>query len=260
MPLLIQRSPFLLVSLKSPRWKSTMKFWFVPYVFLWINTLAANAFANLPESSQWQFKVLLDNREIGTHHFTVTDSNGQQTIQTEASFDVNVLFINLYRYRHQSTEVWQGNCLRSIDSETNANGKPFLVAGKLVAGQAKDNYFQVSTAIVEKELPPCIMTFAYWNPAFLAEDKLLNSQTGIYEDVTITRLGEESFQFNGKPVVAIKYHIDLKAGPITLWYSANNFRWLALESVAAGGRILRYEPLTITSNGGDAASIADSQQ
>ena len=233
-----------------------MKIWFFFFIFL----LTVNAAASPSQSSQWQFKVLLDNREIGTHHFTVSESNGQQTIQTDASFDVKVLFINLYRYRHQSTEVWQDNCLRSIDSVTDANGKPFLVAGKLVAGQAKDNYFQVNTANAEKELPPCIMTFAYWNPAFLAEDKLLNSQTGIYEDVTITRIGEESLQLDGEAVAAVKYLIDLKVGPITLWYSANNFRWLALESVAAGGRILRYEPLTITSNGGDAASISDSQQ
>ena len=233
-----------------------MKIWFFFFIFL----LTVNAAASPSQSSQWQFKVLLDNREIGTHHFTVSESNGRQTIQTDASFDVNVFFVNLYRYRHQSTEVWQDNCLRSIDSVTDANGKPFLVEGNLVAGQAKDNYFQVNTANAEKELPPCIMTFAYWNPAFLAEDKLLNSQTGIYEDVTITRIGEESLQLDGEAVAAVKYLIDLKAGPITLWYSANNFRWLALESVAAGGRILRYEPLTITSNGGDAASIADSQQ
>jgi hypothetical protein len=231
-----------------------MKAWLFPFVFL----LTTSVIASPSQSSQWQFKVLLDNREIGTHHFTLSESNGRQTIQTEARFDVKVLFVNLYRYRHQSTEVWQGNCLRSIDSETDANGKPFLVAGKLVTGEVKDNYFQVSTANAEKELPPCIMTFAYWNPVFLEKDKLLNSQTGIYEDVTITRLGEESFQFNGKAVDSIKYHIDLKAGPITLWYSANDFRWLALESVAAGGRILRYEPLTISFNSSDPASAADS--
>ena len=233
-----------------------MKIWFFFFIFL----LTVNAAASPSQSSQWQFKVLLDNREIGTHHFTVSESNGQQTIQTDASFDVKVLFINLYRYRHQSTEVWQDNCLRSIDSVTDANGKPFLVEGNLVAGQAKANYFQVNTASTETELPPCVMTFAYWNPIFLDEEKLLNSQTGIYEDVTITRIGEESLQLDGEAVAAVKYLIDLKVGPITLWYSANNFRWLALESVAAGGRILRYEPLTITSNGGDAASIADSQQ
>lgn len=232
-----------------------MRFWFIPFVFLFISSVAANA----SQSSQWQFKVLLDNREIGTHHFTVSETDGRQTIQTNASFDVNVLFVNLYRYRHQSIEVWQDGCLRSINSETDANGKSFLVEGNLVAGQTNDNYFQVNTASAEKELPPCIMTFAYWNPIFLDEDKLLNSQTGIYEDVTITRVGEESLQLNGEAVVAVKYLIDLKAGPITLWYSANDFRWLALESVAAGGRILRYEPLTITSIGDDLASTAESQ-
>ena len=233
-----------------------MRFWFIPFVFLFATSVAANA----SQSSQWQFKVLLDNREIGTHHFTVSETDGRQTIQTNASFDVNVLFVNLYRYRHQSIEVWQDGCLRSINSETDANGKSFLVEGNLVAGQTNDNYFQVNTASAEKELPPCIMTFAYWNPIFLDEDKLLNSQTGIYEDVTITRVGEESLQLNGEAVVAVKYLIDLKAGPITLWYSANDFRWLALESVAAGGGILRNEPLTITSIGDDLASTAESQE
>ena len=225
----------------------------------WLTTLfllfsaSASASASLPPQLQWHFKVLLDNREIGSHQFTVRQANGQQTIQTDASFDVKVLFVNLYRYRHQNTEVWQGNCLRSINAETDVNGKHLSVAG-----QANDSYFQVNTASTEKELPPCIMTFAYWNRAFLAEDKLLNSQTGEYEDVIITRLGEESLRVNDEAVAAVKYLIDLKAGPITLWYGASDFRWLALESVAAGGRILRYEPLTIPPSGSGQVLSAES--
>ncbi|MDB4453007.1 DUF6134 family protein [bacterium] len=226
-----------------------MKFWFATLLFLF----TVNASASLPQQSQWQFKVLLDSREIGSHQFTVSRANGQQTIQTDASFDVKVLFVNLYRYRHQNTEVWQGNCLRSINAETDANGKQFSVAG-----QANDSYFQVNTASTETELPACIMTFAYWNPAFLTEDKLLNSQTGEYEDVTITRVGEESLRVNDEAVAAVRYLIDLKAGPITLWYGASDFRWLALESVAAGGRTLRYEPLTIPPSGSGQALSADS--
>ena len=232
-----------------------MQLWLLSLVFLFTSSIAANA----SQTSQWQFKVLLDNREIGTHHFTVSESDGRQTINSNASFDVNVLFVNLYRYRHQSTEVWQGGCLRSINSETDANGKSFLVEGNLVAGQPNDNYFQVNIASAEKKLTPCIMTFAYWNPLFLDQDKLLNSQTGIYEDVIITRVGEELLQLDGEGVATVRYFIDLKAGPITLWYTANDFSWLALESVAAGGRILRYEPLTITSMGNDLGPTAELQ-
>ncbi|MCH1488735.1 MAG: DUF6134 family protein, partial [Pseudomonadales bacterium] len=114
-----------------------MKVWLATLLFLY----TAAAGASLPQESQWQFKVLLDDREIGSHQFTVSQANGSQTIQTDASFDVKVLFVNLYRYRHQNTEVWQGNCLRSINAETDANGKQFSVAG-----QVNDSYFQVNTA------------------------------------------------------------------------------------------------------------------
>jgi len=71
-------------------------------------------------------------------------------------------------------------------------------------------------------------------------------------------VGEESLRVNDKAVAAVRYLIDLKAGPITLWYGASDFRWLALESVAAGGRTLRYEPLTIPLSGSGQALSADS--
>ncbi len=205
---------------------------------------AAGAAASVPEQARWQFKVLLDNREIGSHQFTVSEEDGRQTIETEASFDVKVLFVNLYRYRHQNREVWQDNCLASINSVTDDNGKDFVVSG-----QAAGAYFRLSTVKTEKELPSCIMTFAYWNPAFLAADKLLNSQTGEYEDVTITKVGEEALKFNGQTIKAVRYIVDLDAGPITLWYAADDFRWLVLKSVAGGGRKIRYEPVTVPTSG-----------
>lgn len=225
-----------------------MKAFFVTILLLFSAAFSGVSVANVPSEARWDFKVLLDNREIGSHQFIVSEENGRQVIETEASFDVRVLFVNLYSYRHQNREIWQGDCLAAINSVTDDNGKDFLVRGK-----AADERFELKTAETQKQLPGCVMTFAYWNPAFLSAEKLLNVQTGKYEDVSIEQVGEETLTFQGQDINAFKYVVSLGAGPITLWYSASDFRWLALESEAAGGRTLRYEPVALPAN----ASVAN---
>ena len=199
--------------------------------------LTTPALANLSDPLNWRFKVLLDDREIGFHEFVVSEEDGLQIVESEASFDVKVLFVNVFRYRHQNLERWAGNCLQSIDAATAANGDDFLVRGAVQAGS-----FKLESDAPDPTLPSCVMSFAYWDPDFLDETQLLNSQTGEYEAVTISRQGEENILVAGEAVPAIRYQVALDKGPITLWYAADDFRWLALESVARGGRLLRYEP------------------
>jgi hypothetical protein len=201
---------------------------------------AASAAANLAESREWQFRVLLDGKEIGYHDFVVSSDGERRTVETNAEFDVKLLFVNVYRYRHQNREEWNDNCLTQIDAETDANGEDFMVRGASGPGN-----FTVETLKTAESLPACIMTFAYWNPDFLNQRQLLNSQTGEYETVSVVNLGTDSVRVGDQILSANKYRLDAKGGPITLWYAAEDYRWLALESIARGGRILRYEPLVV---------------
>jgi len=90
------------------------------------------------------------------------------------------------------------------------------------------------------QLPECIMTFAYWNPDFLSQRQLLNQQTGEYVDVEIEELGTESLDVRGEAVTATRFKLTSPDANLTLWYSTDD-EWLALESVAKGGQIIRYE-------------------
>jgi len=201
---------------------------------------ASGVSANLSGQDRWQFEVLLDDKKIGYHDFIVSEEDGRQTVSTEANFNVKLLFVNVFSYRHQNEETWRDNCLSSIRSETATNGKDFMLRG-----QASEGEFQIQTESYKNELPSCVMTFAYWNPEFLKADRLLNSQSGDYEEVIIAKEGEEELQVNGQDIQAIRYSVSGAAAPITLWYAAADHRWLALESVVKGGRVLRYKPLSL---------------
>lgn len=195
--------------------------------------LAAPAEANTGQ--RWDFTVYLNDKEIGSHLFEVVNDDGMTRVQSEANFKVTILRIPAYRYEHTNTEQWSGNCLVRFDAETNDNGEQIRVYG-----ERADDAFTVRRGPSPVELPECVMTFAYWNPDFLEQPRLLNPQTGEYVDVDVEEVGEELLEIRGEPVAATRFRVTAYDIDLTLWYSSDD-RWLRLESVAEGGRIIRYE-------------------
>ena len=183
----------------------------------------------------WRFRVYLDDREIGYHHFQLADAGDRQVLRSEADFEYRLMFLTLYEYQHQNRETWSEGCLDSVDSRTDANGEPFSVEGRRTAGA-----FRVEARGGTARLPECVMSFAYWNPAFLHQQRLLNTQTGEYLEIEVFDPVAESRVVRGEQRPALRYR--LKAGELRLdlWYSTDN-EWLALESEVKGGRTLRYE-------------------
>ncbi len=183
----------------------------------------------------WNFAVLLDGSRIGYHNFEVTDLDGLKEVRSEAKFDVKFLFFNAFRYRHENTERWSEDCLAEIDASTNSNGKRFEISG-----EGGDGGFLLESTDAQVELPSCVMTFAYWNPSFLTQQKLLNPQSGEYLDVEVEELPSESIAVRGEEVPARVFKVRAEKLELKLWYSDDD-EWLGLESLAKGGRIIRYE-------------------
>lgn len=197
------------------------------------------AAAKTADTQEWRFKVFLDDSEIGYHYFTLTELGEGLEMRTEADFRVRFLLIPVYKYRHVNTERWDDGCLEGIESETNANGDRFAVTGSV-----REKDFLVSMADGddrgEATLPGCVMTFAYWDPEFLGQPRLLNTQTGEYTDVAVRFVGDDVRTVRGESVPARRYRLTAEELEIELWYSADD-EWLGLESAVGGGRRLRYE-------------------
>jgi len=187
------------------------------------------------ELGHWDFDVYLNDKKVGKHEFKVSEAGGVKQVQSEARFRYNILFIPAYRYEHNAAERWTGNCLAEFDASTNANGDRIRVSG-----EQSEAGFLVERDGNPVELPECVMTFAYWNPDFLKQSRLLNPQTGEYVDVRVEKIGNQTLQVRGQAVAATRFRLTAYEFDLTIWYSGND-EWLALESVAKGGHIIRYE-------------------
>ena len=195
----------------------------------------STAMAFTPAPQQWRFKVFLDEQEIGYHTVTVNLDKTRATVQIEASFDVKFLFFTAYRYQHNNQEIWENNCLQTIESHTNDNGDIFYVTG-----QREDQRLALKTHGGAQTLQGCVRTFAYWDPRLLQARRLLNAQTGEYLDVVTDFIGNDELIINGDSIVARRYRLRSTDVVIDLWYS-QNMHWLALQTTTEGGNQLRYQ-------------------
>lgn len=191
--------------------------------------------AAVAEVREWRFDVFLDDAPIGYHRFELRPRGEKQLLESTAEFTVKVLFIPVYRYRHQSAETWEAGCLKRIAASTDDNGDRFEVDG--AAGAYG---FSVSNLDGRREIPGCVMTFAYWDKEFLGEKHLLNVQTGEYVDVTSRFAGDEVIEVDGQLRNAARYELLADGMRINLWYSSDG-DWLGLESLTSKGRVIRYE-------------------
>lgn len=185
--------------------------------------------------AKWDFDVFLDDKKVGEHSFQVSEQDGVKQVQSEARFNYKMWFIPAFSYEHSAAEHWTDNCLLAFEASTYVNGKQTRVTG-----QQSGTVFVVETGNGLEELPRCVMTFAYWNPDFLKQSRLLNPQTGEYVKVKVERTGEEVLDIRGQLISADRFRLTADKLDLTIWYSRDD-QWLALESVVRGGRIVRYE-------------------
>lgn len=179
--------------------------------------LASNAAA---ATRSWDFRVLLDGREVGRHTFTREEAGEGARVVSAARFDVRFLLVTAYRYEHRAEELWRGGCLVSLEARTDDNGV------------RKD---------VRASPAGCARSFSYWDPAILRAERLLNAQTGEVVPVRWTPLGVESIAVRGRETAANRHRLVAPGMSIDLWYAGAD--WVALESRLEGGRRLRYELL-----------------
>jgi len=185
---------------------------------------------------EWEFRVLLDGSEIGSHVFRLEQQQDRKLLKSEAQFDVRFLFFTAFSYQHRNYEEWADDCLLEIDARTVTNGKT-----QVVEGEKEGDAFVVETDSDSAKLPGCVMTFAYWNPDFLSEPRLLNPQTGEFLDVDVTPQSTETVTVRGESRQAKRYDLKAKDMQLSVWYAQDDNEWLALQSTVKGGRIMRYE-------------------
>ncbi|CAN5469935.1 hypothetical protein BH09PSE6_BH09PSE6_27360 [soil metagenome] len=184
--------------------------------------------------TELDFTALLDGSPIGHHRFTISSQGDERTVDSAAEFTVKILGFTAFHYKHHAIEYWRGDCIASLDSTTDDDGKPLKIHAEQ-SGEA----FVIKGAKESEPVSGCVLTFAYWNPAVRSQTRLLNAQSGKVEAIEIRPIEGPTVEVRGKPVAASGIRITGTKQPIEVWYAPDG-SWIGLDSVVSGGRKLSY--------------------
>jgi hypothetical protein len=198
-------------------------------------TLVLAAWALPASGAEWTFGVYLDGKRIGEHRYAIErdPARGTASVTSDARFDVKVLMVPVFSYRHTADEEWQDGCLVSLETRTRVNGKDYAVSGRR-ADDAFNVDVEADGGARQDRLPACVATYAYWDADLLRRHgELLNGQTGTYEP--IARSIEDGAE--GSAALLRLAGDDFR---IELTYRDRDGFWTGLRTTTREGRTLDY--------------------
>jgi len=215
---------------------------------------AAGPEAAAPRPGRWDFAVTLDDKPIGRHRFELAGdpATGEWTLKSQAEYDVKILGLTVYTYRHSATERWRAGCLAQLEARTDDNGDVTSVQAAAPAGSEPPTSLRIAVrsddraiaaaaaASAGQDARGCQTSYAYWNPGALRQrSQLLNPQTGRLDPVQGSALPATSLVVGGQPVQAQGWRLRTPKGPVDVWSAADG-RWIGLDATVSGDRRLRY--------------------
>ncbi len=181
---------------------------------------------------------------VGHHVVQTSGSAGRHTVDIDSQVAVRLGGqLTVFRYAHHSRETWDGERLISLESRTDDDGKSFRVLASAGAGgmvvratvpeveNASLNDRMMGFAptnserLVEQVLPADLLPTSWSHARILKQSRLLNSQTGNLQQISVQQLGTDVVQTGQGQIPASRYRLTGMITTLELWYD-NRGRWL----------------------------------
>jgi Domain of unknown function (DUF6134) len=178
------------------------------------------------------FVARRDGSRIGHHQVRFIRRDDRLEVDVDIQLDVTFAFIPLYRYRHRNHELWQGDRLIELESQTDDDGTTHWVRAI-----ARDDRLVVESTAGALDLAADTATTSYWNETQIRAGRWLDTQSGRLVRSRVETHPPEMVTTDGQSVMAERYEL---AGDIDcdLWYHGG--RWVKLRFRAPDGSTIDY--------------------
>lgn len=200
----------------------------------WLTGSVAFAVPGVPESGILEFSVTRSGDRIGRQIYRFKRVDDQMEVVVQTDIDYRILFLPVYRFRHEALEVWQDGQLTSLTSSTNDNGEWLSLDVRLQEGEL----MAVKPGGAEA-MPADAVPASLWNPAVLDRGILFDPVRGAVMRTEMDHLGEETLIVGGEPVATRHYRLSGEYRR-DLWYDRNSGVLVRVRLQARDGSVVEY--------------------
>ncbi len=180
------------------------------------------------------FDVLRNGEKSGTHR--VTFKRNGKNFEVSVNFNLSISFLSLkvYEFSYKSFALWTNDALRKIEAQTDDNGEKTYVTAK-----ASEAGFSVRTPQKTYQVNSNLFPTNHWNSLVLKQKQVLNTITGLINEVSIRDNGFEKVSTERGMINATKYTYTGQL-ETTVWYDQQG-RWVKMEFSGKDGSTITYK-------------------
>jgi hypothetical protein len=181
--------------------------------------LLGRAHAAVPQDLR--FRALRAGSQIGQHSVSFRMDGDNLAVVTRVEIVVKVLLFTIFRFKHQSEEIWHAGRLVSVNSTTDDDGRLAQVSG----GAVTDGFRIVGADGPFLAAPTVMTSNTLWDPRIVHEDRMLDAQHGGEIGLFSRQLADEQVDTPRGPVRANCYQMITPLYAGRLFYDADG-RWV----------------------------------
>lgn len=188
-----------------------------------------------PTPRNLSFRVTRKGSPMGSLRVGFSREGDQLVARTEVNLSVYAAFLRVFRYTHNSTEVWRGDQLQSLHAQTYDDGQSYTVRAT-PRGEGLQLEGPAGARTVSSR---SLTSNSVWHPAFVRQRNVIDCEKARFETVTIEALGQRMLPVLGAQRLVTGHRITVSYARGEIWHDQTG-EWV--HSVfQTKGETLTYE-------------------
>ncbi|MGE0746273.1 MAG: DUF6134 family protein [Rhodospirillales bacterium] len=187
-----------------------------------------------PNHQDTRFEVLREGSQLGILYLDFRNEGDTLVLDTKLEIVVKIAFVVAYRFSQFRSETWRGDQLLAYDVRTNDDGTKTTASARLADGKlVVDRTKGPATA------PADAVPATFWNPVIINRTNALNVDDAEPVSIAVAPQGAETIEAAGAQFAAKRYAV---TGGVerTVWYAADDDRWLQMQFIVRDGSTIIY--------------------
>ena len=200
-------------------------------ILLLINVKASSHVEHYTNLNYLEYELFRNNQSIGFHKYDFIRKGDGLAINSEVSFKITKLGVDLYKYFAKSEEVYEKGIFKSYSSKTKQNKKDRYVN---IINNIQDKSLEIDGSSYKGKADNKFIVGTWWNHEIIKAKAQISGISGRIIDQTVTFIGKETIKIGNKTYKTLHFNFkssdkslpDSKKLNTDIWYEEDTYLWI----------------------------------
>jgi len=178
-----------------------------------------------------EYELFRNNKSIGYHKYKFNRQSDKLSIESEVSFKITKLGVDLYNYYAKSEENYEKGIFKSYFSKTKQNKKDRYVN---IEANLNNKHLNIDGSSYKGKADKEFIVGTWWNHEIIKAKAQISGISGRIIEQTVTFIGKENIKIGDKTYQTLRFNFkssdetlpDSKKLNTDVWYEEDTYLWV----------------------------------